>query len=314
MCSVWKHDVRELKIDEQRKIFTQLKKNGLILVEITGGEPLLRKDLFEFTSLLDELGFLYTINTNGLLLDEDKIIRLNVCKNLLQIAISLDSLDEKKYEMLRGVDGFSILMKNIELLRKSTNKTIKCSMTISRENYKEFENMVVWIKKNNFFLSVFPVNNGAEFYHRSDNSLFEDNPPEVINEIADLFQEIAKKRRKGEPFWEFSEFYERCKDYLLKNELPDCGASRLFMDLHADGSIAVCNDFPSFANLLDIPFEEAMKIAENQMKKIKSCYNNTPCYYTCSYNIAFIAEKPFRYLLETMKVMGVLRIFKRLWN
>ncbi len=315
MCSVWKQKEEELGIEDLSKIFKDLRKNGIYLVEITGGEPLLRNDLFDFTSLLDNLGMVYTLNTNGFLLNENAIRKLNECRNLLQIAISLDTLDKERFKLLRGIDALDTVKSNLLLAKRLLRgKTVKCSMTISRENYQEWESVYSWVKDNGFVFSIFPVNNGVEFYHRSSNSMFAYKRDKVDEEIVSIFQKIAEKRRRGEPFWEFSYFYDGCEDYIFGKPLKACGAARLFLDLHSDGSLAVCNDLKSGVNLLSTRFGDAVNELERYRNNIITCYTNTPCYYTCSYNISYIAEKPIRYLIETLKVMGLKGIVKRLWT
>ena len=51
----------------------QAKEHGTLLLLLTGGEPLLRRDFDEIYTACKSLGLLTSVNTNGVLLDEDKL-------------------------------------------------------------------------------------------------------------------------------------------------------------------------------------------------------------------------------------------------
>lgn len=71
------------------------------VVNITGGEPFCREDIFDILEKLSSAGFCMTICTNGVLLDERKI-KLLLSFKLKSLTISLDALDENVYQDIRG--------------------------------------------------------------------------------------------------------------------------------------------------------------------------------------------------------------------
>lgn len=74
-----------------------------ILLNITGGEPLVRQDLFNGTDFANKLGYHWGMTTNAILINEDNIQKM---KNtgMSTISISLDGL-EKSHDEFRGVKG-----------------------------------------------------------------------------------------------------------------------------------------------------------------------------------------------------------------
>ena len=70
----------ELTTDEIKKAFKDIAEKiepSKILINVTGGEPLLRKDLFEVMDYShNELGFRWGITTNGLLINDDIIEKM----------------------------------------------------------------------------------------------------------------------------------------------------------------------------------------------------------------------------------------------
>ncbi len=67
----------ELNTSELKKLLEQIAKTGPeAMVVLTGGEPLLRKDLEELASHATKLGLMVVVGSNGLLLSEERIKRL----------------------------------------------------------------------------------------------------------------------------------------------------------------------------------------------------------------------------------------------
>lgn len=74
-----------------------------VMIVVTGGEPLLRKDLEEFGKIVSDLGFPWGMVTNGFLLSSERLRSLHEA-GLGSITISLDGFKEE-HEWLRGVKG-----------------------------------------------------------------------------------------------------------------------------------------------------------------------------------------------------------------
>ncbi len=93
------------------KIFTDL---GVTKIRLTGGEPLIRKDLTEIITGLSELPIQLTLTTNGLLLDR----YINILKDhkINSINISLDSLKAEKFKQITRRDEFNRVWTNINSL------------------------------------------------------------------------------------------------------------------------------------------------------------------------------------------------------
>ena len=120
--------------------------------------------------------------------------------------------------------------------------------------------------------------------------------------MADIFRELARLRRQGEPLWEFSGFYEQAADYVLGLPVGPCDAGRLYLDLHADGKLAACIDQPAFADLRTEPVPDALQRLDAQNGHIRRCSTETPCCYTCTCNVSLTARHLFAFLRETALV------------
>lgn len=118
-CNASKKD--ELSPETFKKVLDDVAKNfgtKTIMLNITGGEPLMRKDLFEITGYADSLGFKWGLVTNGMLITDD-VIRKMKETHMSTITISLDGM-KKTHEEFRHVPGsFDKIISAIEKLKKS---------------------------------------------------------------------------------------------------------------------------------------------------------------------------------------------------
>lgn len=78
--------------------------NSNALLILTGGEPLIRKDLFDIAKHASLKGFSVVIATNGLMLNEETIQRMRHAK-IVGASISIDSTDPEKHDRFRQYPG-----------------------------------------------------------------------------------------------------------------------------------------------------------------------------------------------------------------
>ena len=275
---------------------------GFLVTEISGGEPLLRRDLPEIMELFDRLGFLYTVATNGTLIDAATLGMLASARGLLQLAVSLDSLDRATYARLRGRDLLPVLLANLELVRAARLPVpVKLNMVMNRWNFRETFELLAFARERGLYLSVFPVNQGEGFAHRHADDQFQSTISER-HEMAAIFRELALRRRRGEPLWEYSGFYERASDYVLGKPVGPCDAGGLYLDLNADGQIAVCPDRAGVGDLRRERLAELKTVLAAEGPAVKACQQGSPCFYTCTYNLSLTARNLGGFLRESVRV------------
>jgi radical SAM protein with 4Fe4S-binding SPASM domain len=95
----------ELSTEECLRVVDQIcEVNSEALLILTGGEPLLRKDVFEIAGYANEKGLWVVVGTNGVLVSED-LCRRMIEAGIRGVALSLDSLDPATHDLFRGVQG-----------------------------------------------------------------------------------------------------------------------------------------------------------------------------------------------------------------
>jgi radical SAM protein with 4Fe4S-binding SPASM domain len=95
----------ELTTAECRRVIGEIAEvNPNVFLILTGGEPFLRKDLFEIAGAAAERGFTTVLGTNGVLLREAEARRMREHR-VLGASISLDSTDRAKHDAFRRLPG-----------------------------------------------------------------------------------------------------------------------------------------------------------------------------------------------------------------
>lgn len=94
----------ELSTEEAKTLIDSLARMGTEMLIMTGGEPLLRKDLLELIRYATDASIRVVLGTNGVLLDPDKARELREA-GLMGVGISVDSTRPEKHDAFRGRPG-----------------------------------------------------------------------------------------------------------------------------------------------------------------------------------------------------------------
>ena len=131
----------ELSFEVMDRLVGECKEMGIYLVIITGGEPFLRKDLFDLFEKHQDT--IFQVYTNGTLIDEKMVERFVALGNVVP-AISIEGLREEN-DARRGKGHFDRVVRVMDWLKKagiffaiSTTQTIRNSETIGSDAFVDF--------------------------------------------------------------------------------------------------------------------------------------------------------------------------------
>jgi len=166
------------------KIFNQL---GVKRLRLTGGEPLLRKDVEELVGRLSGIKGLNTISitTNGYFLAE----KVEVLKKagLSGINVSLDTLDRTRFVSIAKRDGFDKVIEGIKAAKKVGFSPIKINTVVIRGyNDDEIENFVRLAREENHQVRF------IEFMPLDGTGIWRKELVVTAKEILDRVQKVAK--------------------------------------------------------------------------------------------------------------------------
>lgn len=118
-----------------------------IMVNVTGGEPLLRKDLFDVMGRIRDLGFPWGMVTNGSLID-DEAIRSMRETGMRTISVSIDGLREAHEKARRLPGAFPRIVEAIRKLgRESFLDTIQVTTVVTSDNFAQLDGMLEFLRE-----------------------------------------------------------------------------------------------------------------------------------------------------------------------
>jgi radical SAM protein with 4Fe4S-binding SPASM domain len=128
----------ELSTDEGKRLIDQIAATGSPILVLSGGEPLLRKDLYELVRHGCTRGMRMALGTNGTLID-DAVAGALARAGLLKAAISLDSVTPETHDRFRGAPGaWDRAIAGIRACRKA-GIGVQIHTTVTTENCHELD-------------------------------------------------------------------------------------------------------------------------------------------------------------------------------
>ncbi|MCT4507272.1 MAG: radical SAM protein [Tepidibacter sp.] len=197
-------------------------------VTLTGGEPLLHKDIFHFAKILNDNDISVAICTNGMLLGNDLINKFNEL-NDIHINVSLDGFSETSYSNFRGVNNkFFSVKQTIEHIGKiGLLKGILVTPNIY-SSIDEYVDLCKFAKANNakyvLFNPIAPLGRGV------DNVNICGVSDSFLN---NLYASTAKLKDSN-----FDINYIRFP-IIKKSKIANCIYNRLYY-IYANGNITKC--------------------------------------------------------------------------
>jgi radical SAM protein with 4Fe4S-binding SPASM domain len=130
----------ELTKEEIYSILRSLNDAGVIRIEFTGGEPMIRPDFVEIIREAHKLDFIISIASNGTCIEEN-IASVLEDAEVTHVQISLDGLKET-HDYHKGLNGaFDLVVQGIKSL-KEHNIRVHARMTVTKRNIIEIEDVL----------------------------------------------------------------------------------------------------------------------------------------------------------------------------
>jgi len=241
-------------------------------VIVEGGEPLLRKELFEIIEIIHKSSIKIYLISNGMLFNEDfarRFAELDV--NLM---ISIDGADRETYEKIRRGASFERLKKSVAIANKY-GILDSCPVTIGRQNYNQIDKLFKFAKEIGYkkitFLGLKPCQDYEKYVLSGEeykNFFFS-----VIRNQKDHQMDVYVDEPFFKPFLK-----EHHIDYSLNPEngiiVPDVSRCIFgeYMFIETNGDIKPCTFAPiAIGNVNERSLNEIWKDMQNSelIKKIK---------------------------------------------
>lgn len=288
--SYFTRDIKDFPTKFWFDLIDELDGMGTRLIQLEGGEPLLRDDIGELVNYVKSKNILCRMNSNGYLVPR-KIERI---KDLDSLCISLDG-DEESNDKNRGKGCYKKVIEAIKTARKH-GLPVLTSTVLTQNNIENgaIEHILSLAREFGF---------GAQFnflYEQTTDNT--DDPACRVGEdaIKRAIIELIDYKKKGWPVFYSTATYINAlnwpvsynvKRFTSKTPAPrgfkhiKCYMGKLMCFVDGDGMVYPCGEhigrFPAL-NILDVGFKKAWE----NIAKHKDCY---ACYNTCfdEYNEVF---------------------------
>ncbi len=249
-----------------------------VVAQVSGGEPLLRKDLEQIIAAIKEpngVPFM-VLTTNAALLSKERYYCLRQA-GVDEFSISLDYPDER-HDEFRHIPG---LFKRIEALIKEIgpekDKAITLACVIQRDNLKELIKMAKLAKEWEVNISF-----SAYTWLRTKSKDFM-IPENELEELKNILNQLLEFKKQYKTVFTSDYVLRKMIDYFKNEGIPHCRAGKKFLIVNPDGTLSPCG--------LIIKEYNTREEMERDFVKKNTCES---CYTASRAN----SEKPAWYLLK----------------
>jgi MoaA/NifB/PqqE/SkfB family radical SAM enzyme len=250
-CDWWKcSGAGDLSLEEIEMVADALPALGTRMVLFSGGEPLLRPEVFDAAAMFRENDITLHLHTSGVLLDRTAA---DVARIFSRVIVSLDAHTEELYQVVRGVAALTAVERGVARLQRiAPHVPVTARSTLHRWNFRELPSLIDHAKAMALdgisFLAadVFSAAFGREFPARTDTlALNADETAEFSELVEETIASHMDDFASGFVV-ETPEKLRRLPQYYaaLRGEgsFPrvSCNAPYMSAVIEADGSVRPC--------------------------------------------------------------------------
>jgi Fe-coproporphyrin III synthase len=140
-CDYWRTDgATDLRRDEVEALSRELPGLKTKLVVFTGGEPLVREDVFDLADLFRAQGAVLHLLTSGLALERHAEA---VAERFSAVTVSLDGHTPELYRRVRGVDGLEAVERGVRRLKEiRPGLPVRARSTLHQRNFRALPDLI----------------------------------------------------------------------------------------------------------------------------------------------------------------------------
>ena len=270
MCNIWKYPTRpssEVTVETLSRL-----PDGFDHLNLTGGEPTLRRDLMELVDVLYPKACTLEISTNGL--HPDKLVPIVRKYPDIKIRISIEGFEETNNAIRGEKNGYAVKIDCMKQLIEAGGKDLGFATTFQDENIDEIVDLYRMSRDMGVEFATSALHNGFQF-HKSDNVPYDRLV--IAKRVEDLITEMMKAWDAKTLFRAYLNLGLIAK-VLGHDRLIPCQAGTMFAFIDPWSDVYACNVRPDLkmGSLLEADWDEVMhsEQAEEQRRKVAACKQN----------------------------------------
>jgi MoaA/NifB/PqqE/SkfB family radical SAM enzyme len=249
-----------------------------VVAMVSGGEPLLRKDLVEIIKALKAEGkaVYITMTTNGALFSKKKYdVLRNAGVDLF--SLSLDYPDER-HDDFRGIPGlFNKIVRLLEEIQHLQDKAITFSCVVQRKNFRDLPQIAEFAREWGVQLNL-----STYTWLRTKNKEFL-IPGDELWELEDIIERLREHKKKYNTVIASEYTFTKMMEYFRNLTVGNCRAGEKFLIVNPDATLSPCG--------LHIGNYRSQKELISDFLKNNTCGN-------CMTSIRANTEKPLKYQIR----------------
>ena len=218
------------------------------VIQISGGEPLLRRDVEDIVRALRQPGRapFQIFVTNAALLNPDRFARLRMA-GIDEFSISLDYPDDR-HDSFRNIPGlFNHIVALAERLDPAEVRAVTFNCVVTRYNFRDLAALAALARELGAAMNYSPYT----WMRTGDRDFM--IPPENLPEFRDIIAKLADFKRRYRTIRTSEAFFRDMVLFFENESIPDCRAGERFLVVNPDGSFSPCGlIMTSFANRRDL--------------------------------------------------------------
>jgi radical SAM protein with 4Fe4S-binding SPASM domain len=243
----------ELTTAEGKNLMDQIAQVSKPLLILSGGEPLLRSDIYELIHYGASKGLKIGLGSNGSLIDDAAAAKLKAA-GIATVSISLDSHIPAQHDDFRGVTGaWEKAVSACKALRKN-NVLVQVNTTLTQQNYSQIDDIMslseeIGVENFHLFFLV-PTGRGAK--------LADISPQKYEDMISNTFAKVAKHSLNVRPSCA-PQFMRIAKGMGLdmRQWVRGCLAGLYYCRVYPNGDVTPCPYLPiKLGNVREKNFKE----------------------------------------------------------
>lgn len=249
----------ELITQEAKALIDQIHQVSSPLLILSGGEPLLRPDIFELIEYGSKKGLKMGLGSNGYLIDDSVAKKLKDA-GIATVSISLDSNIPAQHDEFRGVTGaWEKAVNACKVLRKN-GVLVQVNTTLTHDNYNQIDDIMTLAESigvENFHLFfLVPTGRGVK--------LTDISPQKYEEMITKTFAKVHKHRLNVRP--SCAPQFMRIAQGMgvdMRQWIRGCIAGLHYCRIYANGEVTPCPYLPiKLGNIKEKSFKEIWTNAE----------------------------------------------------
>jgi len=240
MCQTRNNKAKDMTFDEIKSMIKFLRDwLGPFVLNISGGEPTCRKDLWKIISFASSLGVKVVLMTNGTLITKRDIPTIKK-SGLKFVNLSLDSLNPEVYKKVRGKNLTRRALNGINVLKECNGINININTTITRYNIDELPKLVEFTIKNGLSaISMNPLFLREECdIKREFNHLWPSN-----KKVDSIMAKMITMKKEGYPILNSVKHIDLIRRYYKNTEsVSGKCLVPLIPRINSDGTMYICTE------------------------------------------------------------------------